>query len=601
MCGIAGIVGKDVRRFAQSSGIPDNSKQTGNISAIRRMTNSIAHRGPDGDGVAVFDNCLLGHRRLSIIDLSTGDQPMYSNQKACIAFNGEFYGFKEVKTQLSYPFKTSSDTEVILALYHQYGAEHFVEKVKGMFAFGLWDEDKQLFVAARDRFGEKPFYYALTRQNELVYGSEIKVILASGLIEPELNLESVAHYLQHLYVHPHHSIYKDIFVLPPGHFLMYENGNVEVKKYWHLPETQLLITFEEAKDECYRLLNKSVQNQLIADVPVGAFLSGGLDSSTITALAAKCHPQQLTTISFSFGNEVNELPYSRQIAQKYNTNSLELHHDDFDIADLFVEMSKVYDEPFADSSNIPTYLICKEAAKALKVVLTGDAGDELFGGYTGWYKPLVDMQRKDFSSMVKNWKKKVLNPHYGYELVGETHIAQNSYFKQNELNKLCLFKSKYSHDKFTQNPYNTVDAAMRQDLQDYMPGDILVKTDRAAMANSLELRAPFLDVEFSEFMIALPESFKTNGDTDKILMRETFKDLWTDDIRDRKKQGFGAPVGKWLQQNKMKDLKRHFLENKNNPVFELINFDQAQTISAKDNYQTWILLTLATWMQQQKP
>lgn len=592
MCGIAGIVGKNVRRFADSTDLNDSK-----LSTIRTMTNRIAHRGPDGDGVAVFDNAVIGHRRLSIVDLSTGDQPMYSNQGVCLVFNGEFYGFNEVKEQLSYPFKTSSDTEVILALYHQYGTDTFVEKVKGMFAFGLWDESNQTFVAARDRFGEKPFYYALTDKNELVFASEIKAILSSKLIDPELSLESVAHYLTHLYVHPHHSIYKNIFVLPPGHLLTYKNGNVIIRKYWALPEAQLVISMEEAKKECYRLLKKSVQQQLVADVPVGAFLSGGLDSSTITALAAMSHPQQLTTISFSFGNEINELPYSRQIAEKYNTHSIELHHDDFDIADLFVEMSKVYDEPFADSSNIPTYLICKEASKALKVVLTGDAGDELFGGYTNWYKPLVDIQQKDFYSLVKGWKKKVLNPHYRNELIADTHIVQNSYFKQNELKQLCLFNSGYNHNKFTKSRFNTVDAAMRQDLQDYMPGDILVKTDRAAMANSLELRAPFLDVEFAEFMIALPEKFKTDGTTDKILMRETFKNLWTKDIAGRKKQGFGAPVHRWLQQKKMQEVKHEHLLNKNNPVFGLIDFKQTQSIAAKDNYQTWILLTLSLWMQ----
>lgn len=585
MCGIAGIIGKNVQRYKHS---------------VKQMTDAIAHRGPDGDGIAVFENCVLGHRRLSIIDLSTGDQPMYSNQQACLVFNGEFYGYKEVKQQLSYPFKTSSDTEVILALYHAYGAAQFVEKVKGMFAFGLWDEANQTFIAARDRFGEKPFYYALTKDNELVYASELKAILASGLIEPELNPESIAHYLKHLYVHPHHSIYKNIFVLPPAHFLVYKNGEIKIERYWNLPQQQLDISFEEAKEECYRLLDKSVQQQLVADVPVGTFLSGGLDSSTITALAAKHHSKQLTTISFSFGSEVNELPYARQIAKKYNTHGLELHHDDFDIAHWFVEMSKVYDEPFADSSNIPTYLICKEAAKELKVVLTGDAGDELFAGYSSWYNPLVQLKNKDFVSLLKNWKKKLRNPHYRNHLVTDVHVEQNSYFSFTELQKICLGETLYTHSKFINAPYNTVDAAMRQDLQDYMPGDILVKTDRAAMANSLELRAPFLDVDFATFMIALPEKFKTNGSNDKILMRETFKDLWTDDIVNRKKQGFGAPVHKWLQQKNMQQLKHDFLKDKNNPIFTWIDYTQTQKIAAQNNYQTWILLTLALWMQQHK-
>ncbi len=585
MCGIAGIIGTQVQQHQHK---------------VKLMTDAIAHRGPDGDGLAIFENAVLGHRRLSIIDLSTGDQPMYSHQNACIVFNGEFYGFKEVKQQLHYPYKTTSDTEVILALYHEYGTEKFVEKVKGMFAFGLWDEQTQTFIAARDRFGEKPFYYAITKNNELIFASEIKAILASGFVEPEINDESIVHYLQHLYVHPHHSIYKNVMVLPPAHYLVFKQGKIAVKPYWNLPQQQLNISLQEAKEECYRLLNKSVQQQLVADVPVGAFLSGGLDSSTITALAAQNHQQQLTTISFSFGNEINELPYARQIADKYHTNSLELHHDDFDIAHWFTEMNVVYDEPFADSSNIPTYLICKEAAKELKVVLTGDAGDELFAGYSAWYQPLVQLQDYTLTSTFLKWKKKLLNPHYRSKYIGEIHIQQNSFFNQTELSALCLKKNSYSFDKFLQAPYNTVDAAMRQDLQDYMPGDILVKTDRAAMANSLELRAPFLDVGFAEFMIALPEHFKINKQTDKLLMRDTFKSLWTDEIVSRKKQGFGAPVTNWLQQKGMQEILHNNLNNKNNPVFNWIDFKQTQKIASKNNYQTWILLTLASWMQQHK-
>jgi len=585
MCGIAGIVGKNVRRHQH---------------LVKQMTDAINHRGPDGDGNAAFDNCVLGHRRLSIVDLTTGDQPMYSPYNTSIAFNGEFYGYKEVKQTLDYPFKTSSDTEVILALYHKYGVDNFVQHVKGMFAFTIWDEANQLFIAARDRFGEKPFYYTVV-DGQLIYASELKAILASGLVNAELDTASLSHYLQHLYVHPHHSIYKNIFVLPPAHYLVFKNGEATIKKYWQLPEKQLTISFEEAKEECYRLLDKSVQQQLVADVKVGAFLSGGLDSSTITALAAMHDTKQLTTISFSFGNDKSELPFSREISNKYKTNNIELHQDDFDIASWFEEMVNVYDEPFADSSNIPTYLISKAAAKELKVVLTGDAGDELFAGYSSWYQPLVQMKQSGFEAGIKNFKKKLLNPHYRNDSIAAIHVQQNSYFKQHELNELCLFNTAHGYDKFLQAPINSVDAAMRQDLQDYMPGDILVKTDRAAMANSLELRAPFLDVEFAEFCIALPERFKIDGKQDKILMRDTFKNLWTPSILNRKKQGFGAPVNQWLQQKGMEQLKHNYLLDKNNPMFRYINFEKAKAIAAANNYQTWILLNLAIWMQRHKP
>ena len=584
MCGIAGIVGKDVKKYTPNA---------------KAMTDAIAHRGPDGEGVAIFDNCLLGQRRLSIIDLVTGDQPMYSNKNSCVVFNGEFYGYLDTKKQLSYNWKTTSDTEVVLALYHQYGENDFVQKIRGMFAFTLWDEPNQVFIAARDRFGEKPFYYAITSSNEIVYASEVKAILASGLIEPELDTEALTHYLQHLYVHPHHSIYKNIFVLPPAHFLVLKNGKLKIKPYWHLPQQQLKIPKQEAKEECFRLLNKAVKEQLIADVPVGCFLSGGIDSSTITALAALNSENQLTTISFSFGKKNSELEFSRKVAEKYKTSNIELHQDDFDIANWFEKMAEVYDEPFADSSNIPTYLLSQMAATKFKVVLTGDGGDELMAGYRNWYPQLYHLQHPEgFSGLIRNIRKKVLHPKYRNSNIAKIHLEQNRYFDGTDLQQLCQFTAVSHFNKFLSQPYNSVDAAMRMDLNDYMPGDILAKTDRAAMANSLELRAPFLDVDFAEFCIALPEDFKINNHNDKILIRESFGHLWPGEITNRHKQGFGAPVSEWLQQNKMLELKNELLLNRKNKIFNWLNYESVLSYSKKNNYQTWILLTLALWMEK---
>lgn len=584
MCGIAGIAGNNVQRYQQK---------------VKQMTDCISYRGPDGDGMAVFENCILGHRRLSIVDLTTGDQPMHSHYNSTIIFNGEFYGFLDVKKDLDYKWKTTSDTEVILALYHHYGKNDFIRHVRGMFALALWDEKEQLFIAARDRFGEKPFYYAITKNNEIVFASEIKAILASGLIEPEFSTESLTHYLQHLYVHPHYSIYNNIHVLPPAHYLVFENDRLTVKRYWDLPEKQLSITKEEAKDECFRLLKKAVKDQLVADVPVGCFLSGGLDSSTITALASLQTNQQLTTISFSFGKNNSELPYSRAVAEKYKTNNIELHQDDFNMADWFEKMISIYDEPFADSSNIPTYLISQLASQKFKVVLTGDGGDELMAGYTGWYRPLYNIQHPEgIKAKAKNFIKRRLHAKYRNYNIAEIHVQQNRYFNDKELSSLTKFKPGYAFNKFTQQPYNNVDAAMRMDLQDYMPGDILVKTDRAAMANSLELRAPFLDVDFAEFCIALPEGLKINNYTDKVLVRDTFGHLWPGSIINRHKQGFGAPVNEWLLQKKMQQLKKDFLLDQNNSIYDWLNYQEVVKYASKNNYQTWLLLTLAIWMKQ---
>lgn len=581
MCGIAGIAGKNVQRFRTN---------------VKQMTDAISHRGPDGEGVTVYDNCVLGHRRLSIIDLTTGDQPMFSPFDSVIVFNGEFYGFLDIKKQVEYPYKTTSDTELVLALYHQFGKDDFVHRMRGMYAFTIWDERNQVFVAARDRFGEKPFYYSITKEGDIIYASEVKAILASGLIEPEISTESLTHYLKHLYVHPHHSIYKNIKVLPPAHYLVYCNGELRIQRYWDLPKEQLKISYKEAKEECQRLLGRAVQQQLIADVPVGCFLSGGLDSSTITALAAKNSRHQLTTISFSFGKDKSELPYSREVSAKYNTNNIELHQDDYDIAGWFERMASIYDEPFADSSNIPTYLISEMAVKQFKVVLTGDGGDELMAGYANWYRSLYRLQNADkIKDKARNLIKKTLHSKYRKGSIAAMHLEQNVHLNDNELNDLCLFSPSYGYNKFLDQPHDSVDAAMRMDLQDYMPGDILVKTDRAAMASSLELRAPFLDVDFAEFCIALPEQFKINDQTDKVLLRDSFSDLWPVAIMNRHKQGFGAPVNEWLLQPKMQLLIKEQLLDPKNKMYQWLRYDACKNFAAKNNYQTWLLLTLALW------
>jgi asparagine synthase (glutamine-hydrolysing) len=563
------------------------------------MTDCIRHRGPDGEGVAVFNNCILGHRRLSIVDLTTGDQPMHSPFGATLIFNGEFYGFLDVKKQISWNWKTTSDTEVILALYHKHGAADFVRHIKGMFSFALWDEKNQIFVAARDRFGEKPFYYSITNDNELVFSSEIKAILASGLVQPQIDTRSLTHYLQHLYVHPHYSIYKNIHVLPPAHVLIFRNGQPEIKSYWQQPPQQLKITKKEAMEECYRLLNKAVHDQLIADVPVACFLSGGIDSSTISALAALESKHQLTTISFSLGNKNSELPFSRKVAEKYGTNNIELHQDDYNIAHWFQKMADVYDEPFADSSCIPTFLICQMAAKNFKVVLTGDGGDELMAGYRNWYPTLYSLQHPEgLKGRIKKIRKQLLHPKYRHPSIAAIHLEQNRYFTNAELSNLAKFNAGYDFDKFQHQPYNTVDAAMRMDLNDYMPGDILVKTDRAAMANSLELRAPFLDADFAAFCIGLPEDYKISHNEDKILLRESFKQLWPPEIINRRKQGFGAPLREWMQQKEMRQLKTDTLSGKNARVYNWLDQKSASSFIQKDNYQSWIILTLALWMEK---
>lgn len=606
MCGIAGIVAPDCVRYE---------------SVVDRMVAALSHRGPDGFAAHFFTGCALGHSRLSIIDLKTGDQPMFSpDYKVAVTFNGEIYGYREIKKDLpDYAFTTTSDTEVVLALYERYGTD-MLKHLPGMFAFALWDERTQTFFAGRDRFGEKPFYYAWGTNGEFVFASEIKALLASGLLQPKLNRKSVTHYLRHLYVHPHQTIYSNVFVLPPAHNLVLRDGRLTLEKYWRLPETKEVVSVEDAIDEFQHLFERAVEQQLVADVPVGAFLSGGLDSSSVVAAASRKRAR-LRTLSFGFGDSINELPHAREIAQLYETDHVELEDRHEDIAALMIEMARVYDEPFADSSNIPTYLISREARRYCKVVLTGDGGDELLGGYDFWYRPLRNMQRtspkltrmagvmryaagishrtgllrsaelQQKAQGAEMWKR--------FSSIAEAHLVQNTYFTDAELQQLNAYVNSNGSDAPGTNPLRqTVDAAMRMDLQDYMPGDILVKTDRASMAHGLELRAPFLDVDFASFCISLPDRLKITDRQDKWILRQCYGRYWTEAIREKRKQGFGAPVGEWLKLAGVARLKSKVLDNPGHALFSLVPFQASRAYVAKDNYQTWILLMLGLWLEQ---
>ena len=599
MCGITGIVAKNSKNYGDS---------------LNKAIFSLKHRGPDANGTHFFDNCALGHTRLSIVDLSTGAQPMLSDgDKLGITFNGEIYGYKDIKKELNnYNFKTTSDTEVILSLYEKYG-ENMMDKLPGMFSFAIWDEKKQSLFCARDRFGEKPFYYCLGKNNELIFASEIKAIIATGLIQPILDKESLIDYIKHLYVNPNKTIYKNIYTLPPAHFLTFKKGTINVERYWQLPETNEKISLSNAKKTFKELLNKAVSKQLIADVPVGAFLSGGLDSTTVVDVASKLKPN-LQTFSFGFGESINELPFAKLVAQKYNTDHKELQSGEYDLASLFVEMQEIYDEPFADSSNIPTYLISKAAKKYNKVVLTGDGGDELFGGYTSWYKPVYYMSQNlifqifniiksaiififkptrknkvDLYYRVKGFINKILfrNPL-------DIHIKKNTYFTDEELDKLLTYK-KIEPELSKKTSLNDV---IKFDILNYMPGDILTKIDRASMANGLELRSPFLDVDFASFCISLPSRLKINNKEDKVILRETFSNEWPKEIRNRSKQGFGAPIKEWLELPSFIVLKEKYLKDSKQKIFDIVDFNQTQKIIVKNNYQTWVLLVLSIWLEK---
>lgn len=605
MCGISGIVASSAERYSLV-------QQT--------MVASMHHRGPDGNGIYHFDNCILGHNRLSIVDLESGSQPMLNNQKNIgIVFNGEIYGYQTIREKLSYNYQTTSDTEVILALYEKYGFD-LLGHLPGMFSFGIWDTDKQCFFAARDRFGEKPFFYALTPNNELVFASEIKAICASGLIKPEIDMSSVGRYLNHGYVGPVKTIYKNIFALPPAHYLTYRNNELKISRYWNFPATtQENLSLSDAAEKFEHLFESAVKKQMVADVEVSAFLSGGLDSTSVVSVASKANPL-LKTLAFGYKNKLNELPFAKLAADAYNTEHHELYEDGTDFTDLFLMLPDIYDEPFSDSSAIATYLICKAASKYGKVVLTGDGGDELLGGYTWWYRPLLNDiaargTGKTKASLVfalaaaEKIKEKAttgLGPRKWRDMHNSI-IKSNRYsstvdmaasrFGNNSINKLLGLPNNKPFECFWEQD-NTINDAMKYDLADYMPGDILVKTDRAAMANSLELRSPFLDVDFAEFCISMPGNFKINTQSDKILLREAMSKYWPDDIKKRGKQGFGISESHWQGSEKLKKLYDDLVYDKNSLLYSILPFKETQEIIKQKPSIIFSMLVLSVWVNK---
>lgn len=595
MCGIAGILVSGVDKH---------------WNALYRMTDALAHRGPDGEGHFAFADCALGHRRLAIVDLYTGQQPLFSpDGKVGLVFNGEIYGYQEIRSSLDYPFRTTSDTEVILALYERYG-ENLLDHLPGMFAFALWDDRKKLLFCARDRFGEKPLYYAQGLDGTFLFASEIKALLASCLLPPQrINNDALCHYLRRLYVPVGQSIYCGIHCLPPAHSLTLQDGKCKLHKYWHLPETKYFVSLDEAREEFCYLFKRAVQRQCVADVSVGAFLSGGLDSTTVVCEAAKKNPA-LQTMSFGFDSSIDERVFAQAAAEHYGTMHIEFSEKMLDLPALLPLMGQIYDEPFADSSNIPTYIISRCASERMKVVLTGDGGDELLGGYESYSEAYrhealrclpesmlrgvllalrvgkkLGFGEKEFSRRYSSISRAI-----DYPTALEAHLAPA--FSSIELERLGYKISRGNG----QNASNSVKELLRFDLQNYMPGDILVKTDRASMANGLELRSPFLDVDLAEFCIALPTQLHVSKDSTKRVLRAAYGSQWPESIRCRSKQGFGSPVVAWLAQAEMRPVLMHYFAPRRK-IFSLFPRDAVMPFVHVGSYQTWILLVLSIWLE----
>ncbi|CCO22586.1 asparagine synthase (glutamine-hydrolyzing) [Maridesulfovibrio hydrothermalis] len=564
MCGIAGIIA------------PYAAKHT---PALLQMLEKIKHRGPDATGTAVFDNAALAHARLSIVDLVSGDQPLYGQGNTCVVFNGELYGYEELRCNMDYPFKTTSDTELLPALYQKYGNQ-FCEKVPGMFAFALWDDHNKRLICARDRFGEKPFFYAKADSGEFIFASELSSLLESGLIRATLNPKAVASYLALRYVPEDMCIYQNIRVLKPGHMLIYENDTITEHCYWTPPATTTQkISLQEASEEFSFLMDRAVRRCMVADVDVGLLLSGGLDSTTIAAIASQ--QMKLKAFSFGFTGEKNELPYAHEAASMYNLPLKEVHAAEIDFPHLLLTMCRIYGEPFADSSAIPTYLLCQKVREEVKVALSGDGGDELLAGYNYWYTPLLKYGN--------NGKKNIR-----WSEVAEHHWRDLQIFSADEIAGFGLpwvSRPQLLHTS------GSVDDALRMDVAGFLPSDILKKTDRASMAHGLELRSPFLEKDLAEFLLALPWELKIHQNAEKLVMRRAFEQRWPESIRARRKQGFSGTIGSWMKSQEGLPLCMHYLANPKRKICSLIPAEQLKPYATMFSEKSWLLLVLAVWLE----
>jgi asparagine synthase (glutamine-hydrolysing) len=572
MCGIAGFIqrGKEGAAFGQQA-----VEQA--AALLDRMCRAIRHRGPDDQGMMVKEGVALGMRRLSIIDLAGGHQPITGcdNQQATIVFNGEIYNYRELQRELEargHKFHTHSDTEAIVHAYEEYGAS-CVDHLRGMFAFAIWDETRKRLFIARDRVGKKPLYYTLTPKGTLVFGSELKSLLEHPEVERQIDLEALDAYLTFGYVPDPSSIFRDIYKLPPGHYLTFANGRITIAQYWDFQYEGITDHHKsegEYLEELRALLDEAVRIRLIADVPLGAFLSGGVDSSTVVGLMARHVTQPVKTFSIGFHEDsFNELKYARIAAKHFGTD-----HREFivtpDICQIVDELVWHFDEPFADSSAIPTYMVSKLARQYVTVVLSGDGGDELFAGYTRY---VVDRRRSGFARLPRSIRQGVIQslcrhlPHGAWGRNYLNNIALDPLDRYVDsisvftgLNKLSLYTKEFRQHlngddraaarfrDYTVNMRSSeaLDALLYLDSKTYLPGDILTKVDRMSMAVSLEARAPLLDHKLIEFVTRIPAALKMRGLETKYIFKRAVRDLLSAEILDRPKQGFGVPIQQWI-------------------------------------------------------
>lgn len=625
MCGIVGIAYQGTRPVERE--------------ILEKMNSAIVHRGPDEDGFYLKENIGLAMRRLAIIDLAGGQQPIFNQDKTkAIVFNGEIYNFQELKKDLEAQgdkFYTNSDTEVIIHLYDKYGVD-CVQHLRGMFVFAIWDEIEKTLFIVRDRVGKKPLLYSHQPNGDLIFGSEFQALLQHPSLTREVDYEAIHHYLSYLCVPAPLTAFKQIRKLEPAHWLLWKNGEVKTQRYW-LPDfhKKIKISEQEAEEETLRLLREATKMRMISEVPLGAFLSGGVDSSIVVALMAEESEKPVKTFSIGFEEEdFSELKYAKKVAEHIGAE----HHEFIvkpNAVEILPTLVEHYGEPYADSSAIPTYYVSRETRKHVTVALNGDGGDESFAGYERYLAmrlsekyhripkilrkglienavnlfPTSELKRRSRARDLKRFVQAASLPKVERYLQWVGAIEKSSkdaLYTEDFKNQVKSADSAQFLQKWfdKSNGSGIVDATMFTDQMTYLPNDLLVKVDIASMANSLEARSPLLDHKVIEFAASLPESIKLKGAENKSLLKKVGARLVPREVLYRQKMGFGVPIANWLRG----DLKDFLRENLLSEKFAKRGIIKAETVknlvnehltAGKDHYnQLWTLLMLELWFQR---
>ena len=623
MCGIVGLVRNNGKAIDEQ--------------LLSRMCDAIRHRGPDDDGFYVNGPVGLGMRRLAIIDLKSGKQPIHNQDRSSwIVFNGEIYNYLELREKLEklgHTFYTNSDTEAIVHAYDQYGAD-CPKHLRGMFAFAIWNETNQELFLARDRVGKKPLLYAQI-EGDLVFGSEFSSLLLHPQISRDVNLEALDHYLSFMCIPAPMTAYRAIRKLEPGNWLRWRKGEVTTERYWK-PDfsKKLKIDEQEAGEQTVEILRDSVRCRLMSEVPLGAFLSGGIDSSAVVALMSQESSERIKTFSIGFDEQdFSELHHARRVAEHVGADHHEfvVRPDAVEVLPLLVEH---YGEPYADSSAVPTYYVARETRKHVTVALNGDGGDESFAGYERYAAmQLAERYRKLPSFLRESVIQEVVARVPASELGRGRVKAFKRFVQAASLPKVDRYmrwmstfnsdlKTSLYSDSFRQelrgnqpvdllrpwfahvNGSGIVDAALQADIMTYLPNDLLVKVDIATMAVSLEARSPFLDHHLIEFAASLPEKFKLRGLTTKYLLKKILRKLLPSENLSRRKMGFGVPIGHWFRGTMQPFLREVLLSEravsrglfKPEVVRSLI--DQHARSERDHSHQLWTFLMLELWFQR---